>query len=279
MAQSQPPKLAVEQQQDSVGSSYKISQLLGLPNPQLKDTSDRGAPSDGNFVTISLTNIKKLNGFTHTTLGLFFEDYLKDTVTMLPEEEAKLLDAQTNFGPVRSEQDFERFLKPWLTHNALYCINKTIPGLRDRLNLPERTYSLVTQYRYAFLVTAEYLTIFRFNRISKDEEDNEEHPELTVLGVEYCFLPYSNEGEQQLTLTEAIWALTLMAQHPQHRNLIPLGRMLPLNSWYTHAKDGHTYYIHHISELVRDTSPGDDAKFASCILAKLTPVWELPRVP
>lgn len=37
--------------------------------------------------------------------------------------------------------------------------------------------------------------------------------------------------------------------------------MLPLNSWYAYsAAGGRTYYVHHISEIVRDSVPGNEPK-------------------
>ncbi|KAK7921393.1 hypothetical protein PG985_009415 [Apiospora marii] len=122
------------------------------------------------------------------------------------------------------------------------------------------TYAWQTGCRYMFLVTVEYVTVLRFHLV---EGGGEEDPtSSTVLGVEYAYFPYSRHGEQELSLCKTVWALTLMAQHPRHRDIVPRRRMLPLNTWYayTTAAEGRTYYIHHLSEIIRDSIPGNGPK-------------------
>ncbi|KAK7977270.1 hypothetical protein PG988_004760 [Apiospora saccharicola] len=120
------------------------------------------------------------------------------------------------------------------------------------------TYAWQAECRYLFLVTVEYVTVLRFHVV---EEGRGPLPNSIVIGVEYDYFPYSNHGEQELTLCKVIWALTLMAQNPGHRDIVPRRRMLPLNSWYAYTTaGGRTYYVHHISEIIRDAVPGNGPK-------------------
>ncbi|KAK8133678.1 hypothetical protein PG984_005690 [Apiospora sp. TS-2023a] len=350
-AEAEQQRSMASSSEDTIGPSYTISNLLGRANPRLVDTGKKIKPSTGDWVTISTENIKKLDGFTNTNLGLMFEDYLNQTVILLPREARKLREAQDEDRRVDTERAFEEYLKPWLYYNAIPCVNKTVANFQERLGLPKITYSIVTQYqfgnykgttgksteitkhfvadwavvfpddwrpvgvelvgenkrrknldpntfgkikpgssekdntistdvraaiwclrqcgtyawrtrcRYTFLVTPEYVTIFRFNMIKEGPKDR--YPDQTILGVEYDFFPYANEGEHQLTLTKAIWAQVMMAQNPQQRGIIPLDEMLPFNSWYSYTAGEQTYFIHHISELIKDDLPGNQPNIES----------------
>ncbi|KAK8009260.1 hypothetical protein PG991_011811 [Apiospora marii] len=122
------------------------------------------------------------------------------------------------------------------------------------------TYAWQAECRYMFLVTVEYVTVLRFYLVEGGGE--EDLAISTVLGVEYDYFPYSRHGERELSLCKTVWALTLMAQHPRHRDIVPRRRMLPLNTWYSYttAAEGRTYYVHHLSEIIRDSIPGNEPK-------------------
>lgn len=129
------------------------------------------------------------------------------------------------------------------------------------------TYAWETGCRYMILVTADYVTVLRFHLVAAGDEGDP--VSSTVLGVEYEYFPYSSRGGQGLPLCKVIWALMLMAQHPGHRDIVPRRRTLPLNTWYAYkTAAGRTYYVHHISEIVRDSAPGNEPKIVDISKAR-----------
>ncbi|KAK8133679.1 hypothetical protein PG984_005691 [Apiospora sp. TS-2023a] len=118
------------------------------------------------------------------------------------------------------------------------------------------TYAWNSRCRYAFLLTAEHVIIFRFHLVRKGKSTNDK-----FLGVEYDYFPYPGEenlDREHPTLCKAIWSLVMMAQNAQHRDIVPLGEMLPLDTWYIYmAAPDRAYYVHHISEIIRDTIPSN----------------------
>ncbi len=117
------------------------------------------------------------------------------------------------------------------------------------------TYSWLSESRYSFVFTPETSTILRFFLVKRDE-----FPTNTVLGVEYTWFPYSNHGPGKLTLNKIIWTSTMMIENDRHRNIVPEDEMLDLDLWYRNTVNGKPYYIHHLSEAVRDKIPPGQVK-------------------
>lgn len=317
------------------GVGYKISELLALCNPKLQfTTTSRGVSDNINWVQVSTDHIDRLDGFTNSNLDGMYEDLLNQAADLPSKDERDLWTAQEINDNVKNEGDFGDRLRLWLEKNALYCINKTITNLQDRLGTSRKQYKLertatftyrnekddsdrhflpdwamvypdgvdpegidlagetkkphlnpaildemmrqksgklirgsqtwikvlrqcasyawLSKCRYVFLITAKHVLVFRFHLVEKGENTLD-----TVLGVEYDYFPYRVEDleQEQPTLSKAIWAQMMMAQNPQHREVVPLSEMVSLDTWYSYTKNAHTYYIHHLSEIVRETLP------------------------
>ncbi|KAK7977269.1 hypothetical protein PG988_004759 [Apiospora saccharicola] len=318
--QRQTSNASVEEQ-GAAGVGYKVSDLLALRNPEMEYAkTSRSVSKNENWVLVSTDHIDRLDGFTNTNLDAMYEDLLNQAADLVPDDEDALRTAQRADYDVECEGDFGDRLRPWLEKNALYCINKTIKTLQDRLGASRKQYRLT---RYGSLLyknegddkgnhlkpdwaivypngvdpegidlagetkrpnmnpaildrmrekpgdpirgsksaiqvlrqcaTYAWLSRCRFHLVEKGENTFN-----TVLGVEYDYFPYRVEDleQEQPTLCKAIWAQMMMAQNPQHCDVVPLSEMVSLSTWYKYTKDAHTYYIHHISEVIRETLPG-----------------------
>lgn len=117
------------------------------------------------------------------------------------------------------------------------------------------TYAWDSGCRYGFLLTAERVIVLRFRLVRKGESTYD-----IFLGVEYHYFPYQAEEDlarEQPTLCKAVWALVMMAQNRQHRDIVPLGEMVPIDIWYTYMAPDRAHYIHHLSEIIRETLPNN----------------------
>lgn len=117
------------------------------------------------------------------------------------------------------------------------------------------TYALLCKSRYSFIFTPETTTVLRFFLIKEDA-----FPANTVLGVEYDWFPYSNHGPGSMTLNKAIWTVTMMIQNRRHRDIVSEDKMLDLDLWYRCNVNGKSYYVHHLSEAVKDQTPPGQVK-------------------
>ncbi|KAK7921394.1 hypothetical protein PG985_009416 [Apiospora marii] len=79
-----------------------------------------------------------------------YEDLLNQAADLVDDDAEDLRSAQRANDDVTNEADFEDRLRPWLEKNALYCINKTITNLQDRLGTSRKQYRLMRTSQFTY---------------------------------------------------------------------------------------------------------------------------------
>ncbi|KAI1130652.1 hypothetical protein F5Y10DRAFT_262993 [Nemania abortiva] len=115
------------------------------------------------------------------------------------------------------------------------------------------TYAWLGQTRYAFVITENTATFLRFFLVQRAQYTKD-----IVLGAEYSWIDMTNSGTSELTMNRGLYALAMMAQNEQYRNIVEEQELEDLNVWYYEYIEGEYLYFHPISEIVTTGKPDID---------------------
>ncbi|KAJ4412864.1 hypothetical protein N0V82_008715 [Gnomoniopsis sp. IMI 355080] len=110
------------------------------------------------------------------------------------------------------------------------------------------TYCVHARTRYGYIMTTSEVVVFRVSK-NASTSDPIKHT------VEWNHVPWSNNGEGQLTVNLAIWWLGMLGLIENHRAIVMPRQLLPINSWQKSIKDKTDTYTHILGGCTRKTFP------------------------
>ncbi|KAJ8123030.1 hypothetical protein O1611_g9693 [Lasiodiplodia mahajangana] len=115
------------------------------------------------------------------------------------------------------------------------------------------TYAWLGQTRYAFIATEKSTAFLRFFLVHRGQR-----PSDTILGVEYSWVNLTSSGTKELTMSNGMHALAMMAQNEKYRRIVEKGELEDLRMWYYVDLEGDRLYFHPISRIITNRNPDTD---------------------
>ncbi|KAH9906649.1 hypothetical protein F4778DRAFT_722823 [Xylariomycetidae sp. FL2044] len=113
------------------------------------------------------------------------------------------------------------------------------------------SYAYYFNTRYAFILTPIELVVFRVYSVDS--------PGKIIAGVQWKSISWSEHGSGKLTVNLALWALIMMGMNDNHRPIVSVAQLYPLNWWVPAGGETTTQrYSHYLSRRSQEKNKIDE---------------------